>query len=131
MASRLPNYLVTATLPRSATESAGPALLVVAVAVLGSATTGSYVAACMSASAALAGPVVGAQLDRSRHPRRAFAAFLVLMAVALASVSIVIGRGPLVVVLVLAAAAGLAYPAITGAWSAQLSRLVPADRPTS
>jgi len=128
VASRLPNYLVTATLARSATESAGPALLVVAVAVLGSATTGSYVAACMSASAALAGPVVGAQLDRSRHPRRAFAAFLVLMAVALASVSIVIGRGPLVVVLVLAAAAGLAYPAITGAWSAQLSRLVPADR---
>lgn len=126
--SRLPDYLVTATLGRSATESAGPALLVVAVAVLGSATTGSYVAASLSASAAIAGPVVGALLDRSRHPRREFAGFLLLLAITLAAIALTIGRVPLVVVLLLAFAAGLAYPAITGAWSAQLSRLVPADR---
>ncbi len=126
--ARLPDYLVTATLARSATESAGPALLVVGVAVLGSATTGSYVAACMSASAALAGPVVGAMLDRSQHPRRAFVFFLLLLSFSLAAVSVTIGRVPLAVVLALAFAAGLAYPAITGAWSAQLSRLVPAER---
>ncbi len=39
-ATGLPAYLATATLARSATESAGPALLVVAIATLGSATTG-------------------------------------------------------------------------------------------
>lgn len=128
MSSRLSGYLVTATLARSATESAGPALLVVAVAVLGSATTGSYVAACMSGAAAVAGPFVGALLDTSAHPRRTFVGFLALIATALAAVSLTIGRAPLALVLILAAAAGLAYPAITGAWSAQLSRLVPADR---
>ena len=51
----LAGYLATATLSRSATEAAGPALLVVTIAVVGSATTGSYAAAALSASAALAG----------------------------------------------------------------------------
>jgi hypothetical protein len=47
--SALPAYLATATLSRSATESAGPALLVVAIATLGNATTGSYLVAYLTA----------------------------------------------------------------------------------
>lgn len=122
--ARLAGYLVTATLARSATEAAGPALLVVAVAVLGSATTGSYVVACLTASAAVAGPVVGALLDRSPRPRRGFAIWLAVLAAALGAIAASIGHVPLVVVLLFSLAAGFAYPAITGAWSAQLPRLV-------
>ncbi|MCX6433540.1 MAG: MFS transporter, partial [Actinobacteria bacterium] len=90
----LPAYLSTATLSRSATESAGPALLVAAIATLGNPTTGSYIVASLTASAAIGGPIVGALIDA------------------------------------LAVFAGLGYPALTGAWSAQLPKLIPPDRVT-
>ena len=61
----LPAYLATATLARSATESAGPALLVVTIATIGNATTGSYIVSSLTASAAVGGPVIGALLDRT------------------------------------------------------------------
>ena len=67
----LPAYLTTATLSRCATEAAGPALLVATIATLGSATTGSYLVASLTASAAIGGPVVGALIDRARSPRSA------------------------------------------------------------
>ena len=124
----LPAYLSTATLSRSATESAGPALLVVTIAVLGSATTGSYVVASLTASAALGGPVVGALIDRARSPRRGFALAMTIMAGGLAAIALSIGRVPVAVIVALAVVAGLGYPALTGAWSAQLPKLVPADR---
>lgn len=121
----LPAYLATATLARSATESAGPALLVVAIATLGSATTGSYVVASLSASAAVGGPVVGALLDRAQSPRLGFAAAMGVLAAGLAVIALLIGRVPVGVVMMLAVVAGFGYPAVTGAWSAQLPRLVP------
>jgi len=126
----LPAYLSTATLSRSATEAAGPALLVVAIATLGSATTGSYLVASLTASAAIGGPVVGALIDRARSPRRGFVIAMSIMAGGLAAVALVIGSAPLPVVMALAVAAGLGYPALTGAWSAQLPRLVPTGRLT-
>lgn len=122
----LPVYLGTATLARSATEAAGPALLVVSVAVLGSATTGSYVVAAMTASAAIGGPVVGALIDRSADRRRGFALAMVVLATGLAAIALTIGRVPLWVVLALAVATGVGHPALTGAWSAQLPHLIPA-----
>lgn len=124
--SHLRGYLVTATLARSASESAGPALLLVTIAVVGSAATGSYVVACMTVSAAVAGPFVGAILDRAGSARRAFTATMVLMAGGLAAIALAIGNVPIGVVMALAAVAGIGYPAVTGAWSAQLPRLVPA-----
>lgn len=123
-ASALPAYLVTATLARSASESAGPALLVVTVAVVGSAATGSYVVAAMTISAAIGGPVVGALLDRSPRPRRGFALAMATLGAGLAAIAVVIGHAPLAVVMALAVVAGFGYPAATGAWSAQLPRLV-------
>ena len=123
----LPRYLFAATLSRSATESAGPALLIVAIATLGNATTGSYLVASLTASAAIAGPFVGALLDRSSSPRRGFAIAMTVMALGLAAIALLIARAPFAVTAVLAAIAGVGYPAITGAWSAQLPRLVPAD----
>lgn len=126
----LPAYLATATLARSASEAAGPALLVVGIAVLGSATTGSYLVAAMTAAAAVGGPVVGALLDRTDHPRRGFTVSMVTMAGGIAAVALTIGHLPLLVVAAFAAIAGFGYPAITGAWSAQLPILLPAERLT-
>ncbi|MEI6360772.1 MAG: MFS transporter [Actinomycetes bacterium] len=122
----LPAYLVTATLARSATESAGPALLIAAIATIGNATTGSYLVASLTASAAIGGPVVGALLDRSRAPRRGFALAMATMAGGLVAVALTIGRVPVGWVMAMAVVAGFGYPAITGAWSAQLPRLIPA-----
>jgi MFS family permease len=127
-ANALPAYLTTATMSRSATEAAGPALLVVSIATIGNATTGSYIVASLTASAAIGGPVVGALIDRARSPRRGFALAMAVMAIGLAAIALTIGHVPVPLVMGLAVVAGLGYPALTGAWSAQLPRLVPADR---
>ena len=129
--SSLPAYLATATLARSATESAGPALLVASIATIGSATTGSYIVASLTASAAIGGPVVGALIDRSRSPRLGFVAAIAIMAGGLAAIAVLLGHIPVPAVMALAIVAGLGYPALTGAWSAQLPKLVPAERITS
>ncbi len=120
-------YLVTATLSRSASEAAMPGLLVVGIAVLGSAALGSYLVAAMTASAAVGGPIVGALLDRTRRPRRGFALAMLTMAVGIAAVALSIGQLPLAIVMLFAVVTGFGYPAITGAWSAQLPHLLPTE----
>lgn len=129
--SPLPAYLTTATLARSATESAGPALLVAVIATLGSATTGSYIVASLTASAAIGGPIVGALIDRARSPRLGFIGAIAVMGVGLATIAVTLGHIPVPAVMALAVVAGLGYPALTGAWSAQLPKLVSPDRITS
>ncbi len=126
-ANPLPGYLATATLARAASESAGPALLVVTIAVVGSASTGSYAVAAMTASAAISGPVIGAMLDRAVRPRLGFACAIALLAAGIAGIALLIGHTPIAVVLGLAVVAGFGYPAATGAWSAQLPKLVSGD----
>jgi predicted MFS family arabinose efflux permease len=121
----LRRYLITATTARAAIESAGPAVLVVAIVVLGSASDGAFIAASFTAAAAVGGPVIGALLDRTATPRRGFAIALLVTAVGLAAIGVALGRLPFWVVLGLAAVTGLGYPAVTGAWTAQLSSLVP------
>jgi MFS family permease len=123
----LPAYLGTATLSRCATEAAGPSLLVVSIATIGNATTGSYIVASLTASAAIGGPVVGALIDRARSPRRGFVVSMAVMAAGLTAVNLLIGTAPVPLVMVMAVIAGLGYPALTGAWSAQLPRMIPAD----
>ena len=124
----LNNYLVTATVARSATESAGPALLVSSIAILGSAASGSYIVACLTVSAAVAGPIIGAIIDRSDRPARAFRIAMAIMAVGLTCFALFLAHMPLAFALLLAFPTGLGYPAITGAWSAQLPHLVPDRR---
>ena len=119
-------YLLTATSARAAIESAGPAVLVVAIVVLGSASDGAFVAASLTAAAAIGGPIVGAMLDRSGHPKRGFALAMLITAVGLATLAVVLGRLPLWLVMVVAGISGLGYPAVTGAWTAQLTHLLPA-----
>lgn len=113
--SALPSYLTTATLGRSASESSGPALLVVAIAVVGSASTGSYIVAAMTASAAVCGPIIGALLDRTRRPRTGFAIALAALGLGLSGIALLIGHVPIWVVMALAVFAGFGYPAATGA----------------
>lgn len=120
-------YLVTGTLSRSATESAGPALLVGTIATIGNPTTASYVVASLTASAAVAGPIVGAAIDRARSPRLGFASSMAIMASGLAVVALLLGHVPIGVVMAVAVLAGVGYPSLTGAWSAQIPRLVPSD----
>jgi MFS family permease len=50
---------------------------------------------------------------------------MILLAAGLAAIAMLIGRAPLAVVMGLALVAGFGYPAVTGAWSAQLPRLLP------
>ncbi len=52
---------------------------------------------------------------------------MLVMAAGLAAITLVIGHVPIGVVIVLAVLAGFGYPAITGAWSAQLPRLAQPD----
>lgn len=122
---RLIRYLAAASLARAATEATGPALLLVALAVLGSASIGSYLVASVTAASAIAGPIVGAHIDRSSRPKRTFTWSLILMALGVSGLALLIGRAPLPVLIAVAVLAGLGYPAITGAWSAQLHHVVP------
>ena len=126
MSSRrnLLTFLATATLARAATESTGPALLLTSIAVLGSGASGSYLVASLTGAAAIGGPVVGAALDRSRRPQLAFSCAMLGLAFGIVGISLLIGHAPLPAVMALAAIAGLAYPALTGAWTAQLPPLV-------
>ena len=121
----LPKYLATATLSRSATEALGPALLIVAIAVLGDPATGSYLVAALTGAAAIGGPVVGALLDRTSHPRRAFRSAMISLTVGVAAIALLIGHASLPMLMCLAAVTGLAFPALTGAWTAQIPALVP------
>lgn len=86
--------------------------------------------ASLTVTAAIAGPIAGALIDRSSSARRGFAASLLVMAFGVATIALTIGRVPLPVVICLAVVAGLGYPALTGAWSAQLPDLVPPSRLT-
>ena len=123
----LGRYLATAGLARIATEASGPAILLVTIAIVHDPATGSYLVAGLTGAAAVAGPVVGAMLDRSARPRTGFAVSMALFAVGLVALSLLIGHAPLGLLLGVALVTGLAYPALTGAWTAQLPGLVPAS----
>ena len=128
MRSPLAAYLTLATLARSATESTGPATLIVAISTIASATSGSYVVASLTGAAAIGGPGLGAVIDRSMHPRRVFALAITLLAMGLVAIDVTLGHLPLLVVMVIALIAGFGYPALTGAWTAQLPRLIEPSR---
>ncbi|NQW73938.1 MAG: MFS transporter [Actinobacteria bacterium] len=117
-------YLATATLARAATEATGPALLLVSIAALGSGAAGSYLVASLTGAAAIGGPVVGALLDRSRRPRRAFSMAMCGLSAGIIAIAVLIGHAPLPALMALAAVTGLTYPALTGAWTAQLPPLI-------
>lgn len=123
--SGLTAYLIAAVNARIATEAIGPAILLASITVLGSAATGSYLVASITATSAIAGPIVGALVDRSTRPRMMFTLTLACTATGAAGLALLIGNAPFIVLALTAAFAGLGYPAITGALSAQVHLIVP------
>ncbi|MCC8477637.1 MFS transporter [Streptomyces globisporus] len=131
MADRHPSshsYLVGALLARTGDEMAGPALLLAAFTLTGSATGASSLLAAVTVSAAIGGPVLGALLDRSPRPGRLLAGALALYAAGLTVVLGGLGRVPVAVTLLVAVVTGLLGPALSGGWTAQLPLTVPAAR---
>ncbi|KOX15710.1 MFS transporter [Nocardiopsis sp. NRRL B-16309] len=113
---------------RTGDEMSGPAVLLLGAASTGSVATGAALLAGITVTAALGGPLVGAALDRASRPGRLLAAALVGYAAGLAVVAAALGRLPLPLVVGAALATGLLGPALSGGWTAQLPRVVPAER---
>lgn len=119
-------YLAGATAARTADEMSGPALLLLGLAVTGSAQAGSLLFAGLTVSAAVGGPLLGAFLDRSDRPGRLLAWTLAGYAAGLAVITVSVGRIPTAAVVVVAAAAGLLAPALAGGWTSRVADVVPA-----
>lgn len=117
-------YLATGLIARAATEAASPAVLLTAIAILGKASTGSYLVAALTVAAALTGPIAGALIDRSHNPRASFTLGLSLLTGGLLGLVLTIGHAPVPLLLAFAFIAGLGFPAVTGAWSAQMPTMV-------
>ncbi|MER6481910.1 MFS transporter, partial [Streptomyces filamentosus] len=121
-------HLAGALAARTGDEASGPALALVGFAAAGSASRAGTLLACATVSAVVGGPALGSLLDRSRRPGRLLAGALVLHAAGLCGVLLGHGRLPFGVTALLAVVAGLAAPALSGGWTAQLPRIAPADR---
>jgi len=91
---------------------------------LGKASTGSYLVAALTVAAALTGPLAGALIDRSHNPRASFTLGIGLLAGGLLALVLTIGHAPVLLLMAFAFIAGLGFPAVTGAWSAQMPSMV-------
>ncbi len=121
-------YATVATAARSATEAIGPALLLAAIASERSGGDGAALVAAFTGLAAVAGPVVGALLDRTARPGRVITTAVAVMAASVAALALLVPHAPLVLLLVIAALGGLAYPALTGGLTSQLPSIVTGSR---
>lgn len=122
---RLLLYLSVGSLARAANAGLPAAIILAVLAAGGSASEGSVLVAVLAAVAALIGPIVGAAIDRLDHPRQGYLAGILVLASASAALAVGVGRWSAAILLLAAGLAGLAQPVLTGAWSAQLRRIVP------
>jgi Major Facilitator Superfamily len=125
---RLGAYLAGATLARTADEMSGPALLLLGLAVTGSARTAALLYAALTIAGGCGGPLFGVLLDRSPAPGRMLAWALAGYAAGLGIVAATLGHVALVAVAALAAAAGFLAPSLTGGWTSRLPDILPASR---
>ncbi|MFB7942740.1 MFS transporter [Streptomyces sp. NPDC056049] len=121
-------HLTAALAARTGDEMSGPALALTGFAAAGSTSRAGALLACVTVSAALGGPLLGALLDKARRPGRLLAGALVLYAAGLGAVLFGLGRLPFAVTALLAVVTGLVGPVLSGGWTAQLPRIAPADR---
>jgi hypothetical protein len=105
-----------------------PALLLLSLAVAGSARIASLLYAGLTISAAVGGPPLGVLLDRATHPGRLLAAALAGYAGGLAALTVSLGHLPVAVLIGTAVAAGLLAPALTGGWTSRLADVIPGPR---
>lgn len=122
---RLTAYAAVGSLARAANAGLPTAIILGVLAAGGSASEGSLIVAAVTAVAGIVGPLVGAMMDRAVHPRRGYALAILLLAACAAALAIGVGSWPLGVLMLIAGVAGIFHPMLTGAWSAQLRRIVP------
>lgn len=124
-ARRLTSYAAVGSLARAANAGLPTAIILGVLAAGGSASQGSLIVASVTAVAGIVGPLVGAFMDRAVHPRRGYALAILALAACAAALAVGVGSWPLGVLMLIAGVAGLFHPMLTGAWSAQLRRIVP------
>ena len=120
---RLTHYLFGALPARIGDEMSGQAILLLGIAA-GSATLGSTLLAGLTFSAALGGPLLGAVLDRARHPGKVLAVSLASYAFGVTLIAWSLGYIPAWASLGLALLAGFFMPSISGGWSSRLKSFI-------
>jgi len=121
-------YLAGATTARTADEMSGPALLLLGLAIAGSARTAALLYAGLTVTAAAGGPPLGALLDRAGRPGRLLAWALGGYAAGLAALTVSMGHAPVALLIAVAAAAGFLAPALAGGWTSRLADVMPAGQ---
>ena len=124
------HYLFGALPARLGDEMSGQAILLIGLALTGSAALGSTVLAALTFSAAIGGPLLGAVLDRSTHPGGVLAIALSLYAVGISCIALLFGHAPLWIIAVVALGTGLLMPAISGGWSSRLKSFIVEEQMT-
>lgn len=124
-ARRLTAYAAVGSLARAANAGLPTAIILGVLAAGGSASEGSLIVASVTAVAGIVGPLVGALMDRAVHPKRGYALAILALAACSGALAVGVGSWPLGVLMLIAGVAGLFHPMLTGAWSAQLRRVVP------
>jgi MFS family permease len=122
---RLTAYAAVGSLARAANAGLPTAIILGVLAAGGSASEGSLIVAVVTAVAGIVGPIVGALMDRATHPRRGYAVAILALAACAAALAVGVGSWPLGLLMLIAGVAGIFHPMLTGAWSAQLRRVVP------
>ena len=122
---RLTAYAAVGSMARAANAGLPTAIILGVLAASGSASEASLIVAAVTAVAGIIGPLVGALMDRAVHPRRGYALAILGLAACSAALAVGVGSWPLGVLMLIAGVAGLFHPMLTGAWSAQLRRVVP------
>ena len=122
---RLTTYAAVGSLGRAANAGLPTAIILGVLAAGGTASEGSLIVASVTAIAGIIGPLVGALMDRAVHPKRGYALAILSLAACSAALAVGVGSWPLGVLMLIAGIAGLFHPMLTGAWSAQLRRVVP------
>jgi MFS family permease len=117
------HYLLGALPARLGDEMSGQAILLLGIAA-SSAVLGATLLACLTFSAAVGGPLLGAMLDRSPHPGRVLATALGVYAAGLAAIALSLGHIPHWSSWAVALVAGFFMPAISGGWSSRLKSFI-------
>lgn len=122
---RLALYATVASLARAASGGLPTAIILGVLAAGGTASDASLLVATVTAVAGIAGPLVGAIVDRWERPRRGYLLAVLILAGAAAALAIGVGAWPPALLVLIAGGAGLAHPMFIGAWSAQVRRIAP------
>ncbi|MCP2163811.1 MFS transporter [Goodfellowiella coeruleoviolacea] len=118
-------YLAAAGLARLADEMVGVAVVLLVIDRTGSTVAAGLTVMSYTLPSMLSGPVLGAWLDRARHPRLALAGNQVLLAAAMLGLVLAAGRAGVPVLCGLALLTGITLPLTSGGFSSLLPALVP------